>query len=144
MPHSGYGGEGGTNTLPSNNRARFRTSASNVHYHQPHSLPHQAPLQRSRSTSQQVLPTSASSAMGYPPSSSASQYNGPSGAYRKHGQGKRQASQHHAGGDLDSGAEIRCEVCSVSVNSSHQLQAHLTGKTEDLFIVFLFNNQRIR
>ena len=27
----------------------------------------------------------------------------------------------------DSG-EIRCEVCRVSVNSSHQLQAHLAGK----------------
>ena len=28
---------------------------------------------------------------------------------------------------MSSGA-IRCEVCQVSVNSSHQLQAHLTGK----------------
>ena len=23
--------------------------------------------------------------------------------------------------------DIRCEVCEVSVNSSHQLQAHMTG-----------------
>ena len=24
--------------------------------------------------------------------------------------------------------DIRCEVCEVSVNSSHQLQAHMTGE----------------
>jgi hypothetical protein len=29
--------------------------------------------------------------------------------------------------DADSGGEIRCEVCQVSVNSSQQLQAHLIG-----------------
>jgi hypothetical protein len=30
--------------------------------------------------------------------------------------------------DEESGGEIRCEVCQVSVNSSQQLQAHLIGK----------------
>ena len=33
---------------------------------------------------------------------------------------------------MSSGA-IRCEVCQVSVNSSHQLQAHLTGKIASSF-----------
>ena len=38
-------------------------------------------------------------------------------------------------GSFDDGSfhfgELSCEVCEVSVNSSHQLQAHLAGKCEN-------------
>lgn len=45
----------------------------------------------------------------------------------------RVASGGESSGSVESntshGGEIRCEVCQVSVNSSHQLHAHLAGKT---------------
>lgn len=37
-------------------------------------------------------------------------------------------SESPVSGDSESGSEIRCGICQVSVNSSHQLQTHLAGK----------------
>ena len=33
-------------------------------------------------------------------------------------------------------SEIRCEICRVSVNSSHQLQAHLQGKYDYIYMTY--------
>ena len=40
---------------------------------------------------------------------------------------QQQQSQHQQQQDVRRGA-VRCEICQVTVNSSHQLQAHLEGK----------------
>lgn len=64
------------------------------------------------------------------------QRDGDGGSQGNGGDGS--AASAHSGkmGESESGTssasgEIRCEVCQVSVNSSHQLQAHLAGTTNN-------------
>ena len=72
-----------------------------------------------------------------PPPPRLPQRDGDGGSQGNGGDGSA-ASSAHSGkmGESESGTssasgEIRCEVCQVSVNSSHQLQAHLAGRFTD-------------
>ena len=56
----------------------------------------------------------------------------PSGACQNgDGDMGKSSSSNTDGGVAANSGEIRCEVCQVSVNSSHQLQAHLAGNNDN-------------